>query len=89
MFDSNALLELAHLKADRYQRAGGGGAFKVYNTSRAADEARGYKQMTVWQRAVFEATMLWRSDRDSAQAGFRWDCVWFTLDRNEAGDVPF
>lgn len=25
-FDSNEMRELAHLKADRYQRAGGGGA---------------------------------------------------------------
>jgi hypothetical protein len=38
-FDSNHMLELAHIKADRYQRNGGGGVSKVYNSSKAYDEA--------------------------------------------------
>ena len=89
MFDSNAMRELAYIKADNAQRAGGGGGFKVYNSSKAFDESRGWKDMNVWQRAVYEATALWRSDRESAVAGFRWDCVWFGLDKDAAGEVPF
>jgi hypothetical protein len=89
MFDSNAMHELQHIARDRYQRAGGGGAHKVYNTSKAYDDARGYKEMTVWQRAVYEANVLWRSDRQSAIAGFKWDCVWFTLDKDGNNEIPF
>jgi hypothetical protein len=40
-FDSNAMHELAALSRDRYQRAGGGGAHKVYNTAKAYHDARG------------------------------------------------
>jgi hypothetical protein len=89
MFDSNAMHELQHLARDRYQRAGGGGGGKVYNSSRTYDESRGVKEMSVWQCACYEANMLWRSDSRSAVSGFKWDCLAFTLDRNEAGDVPF
>lgn len=88
MFDSNAMHELQHLSRDRYQRNGAGGGFKVYATARAYDEARGYKQMTVWQRAVYEANQLWESDRQSAKAGFKWDCHVLTLDTVN-GEIPF
>ena len=88
-FDSNAMHELQHLARDRYQRAGGGGAGKVYVSSKAYDESRGIKEMTVWARAVYEASTLWRSDSRSASAGFRWDCLSHTMDRNADGDIPF
>lgn len=89
MFDSNAMHELQHLARDRYQRNGGGGASKVYATAKAYDESRGYKEMSAWARAVYEATTLWRSDSRSAASGFRWDCLSHTLDRNADGDIPF
>ena len=89
MFDSNAMHELQHLARDRYQRAGCGGSHKVHNTSKAYDEARGYKEMSVCARAVYEASTLWNSDRQSAIAGFRWDCLSHTLDRNADGEIPF
>lgn len=89
MFDSNEMRELAYLKADRYQRAGGGGAQKVHATSRAYDEAKGYREMSVWAKAVYEASTLWRSDSRSAMSGFRWDCLSHTLDRDGNGDIPF
>lgn len=89
MFDSNAMHELQHLARDRYQRAGGGGAFKVYQSSKAYDEARGYREMSTWARAVYEASQLWHSDSRSASAGFRWDCLSHTLDRNADGEIPF
>lgn len=88
MFDSNAMAELAHLKADRYQRSGGGGAHKVYNTAKAYDEARGYKEMTAWQRAVYEANQLWRQASSQAKSDFRWDCHALTLDVVN-GEIPF
>jgi hypothetical protein len=72
MFDSNAMLELAHLSRDRYQRAGGGGAHKVYNSSKAYDEARGYREMTPFRRAAYEATVLWRQSVATAVADFKW-----------------
>lgn len=89
MFDSNAMHELQHLARDRYQRAGGGGAHRIYASSKAYDESRGYKEMSTWARAVYEASTLWRSDSRSAVAGFRWDCLSHTLDRNADGEIPF
>lgn len=89
MFDSNAMRELAHISVDRYQRNGGGGAFKVYKNQKAADEARGFNEMTPWQQAIYRNNMLWRSAKDSAIAGFKWDCLWYTLDKDGDGNVPF
>src|SRR5258708_1315305 len=54
MFNSNQMLELRHNAADRYQRNGGGGAFKVYNTSKAYYDAIGHKEMSPFQRACVE-----------------------------------
>jgi hypothetical protein len=89
MFDSNKMVELQHLARDRYQRGGGGGAFKVYASAKAYDESRGLKEMSTWARAVYEASQLWKSDSRSAVSGFRWDCLSHTLDRDGNGDVPF
>jgi hypothetical protein len=88
MFDSNQMHELAHLSRQRYERSGGGGTHKVYASSKAYDEARGYKHMTRGQRAVYEMLMRWRSDRESAMSGFRWDCHVLTLDTVN-GEIPF
>jgi hypothetical protein len=88
MFDSNAMQELAHLSRDRYQRSGGGGAHKVYNTSKAYHDARGLQEMSPWRRAVYEATVRWRGDAASAVSGFKWDCHVLTLDTIN-GEIPF
>lgn len=84
MFDPNAMLELAHLKADRYQRAGGGGAFKVYASSKAYDEARGYKEMSPWRQLVYRTNLAWRDACHGAKAGFRQDCYAWERDSVEA-----
>ncbi len=88
MFDSNAMAERAAIK-----RAQGGGRRKdgcnKPVSSKAYDERMGLKEMSTWRRAVYEATLLWRSDSSSACSGFRWDCHWYTLDKDEAGYVPF
>lgn len=89
MFDSNKMVELQHLARDRYQRSGGGGAFKVYASAKAYHESRGINEMSVWARAVYEATTLWRSDSRSAVSGFKWDCLSHTLDRDANGTIPF
>lgn len=88
MFDHNEMVELAHLARARYHRNGGGGAFKVYQTAKAYDESRGYKDMTPWQRAVYEATTMWRQASRDAKSGFRWDCHVLTLDTVN-GEIPF
>lgn len=88
MFNSNAMLELAAIKADRYQRNGGGGGGKVYTSSKAYDESRGYKEMSEGRRAAYEIFQLWRSDSRSAIAGFKWDCLAPTLDTVN-GEIPF
>lgn len=88
MFDSNAMAELAHIKADRYQRAGGGGAHKVYNSSKAYDDARGYRELSPWQQLVYRTTTLWRQAAKQAQSDFAWDCHVLTLDTVN-GEIPF
>jgi hypothetical protein len=89
MFDSAQLLELAHIKADRYQRAGGGGTHKVHNSSKAYDDAHGYQQMSPWEQLVYRTNMLWQSESRSAVAGFKWDCRWLELDKDANGNIPF
>ena len=46
MFDHNAMQELKHVKANAYQRAGGGGTHKVYLTAAAFDKAHGYYELS-------------------------------------------
>jgi len=89
MFDSNAMLELAHFSRDRYQRAGGGGATKVYNTAKAYDDARGYREMSPFRRAAYEATIRWRQVVRNAKEDFRCEC-WIDVDGRYMSDgIPF
>ena len=81
--------ELAYLKADRLQRAGGGGSHKVHTSSKAYDTAKGYDEMAIWAQAVYRNNMMWLSQSRSAVAGFKWDCLSYTLDRDADGSVPF
>jgi hypothetical protein len=71
MFDSNAMQELAHIARDRYQRNGGGGVSKVYNTSKAYHDARGVKEMSPFRRAAYEAAVRFRDVCETARADFR------------------
>jgi hypothetical protein len=80
--------ELKHLAADRYQRAGGGGAHKVYASSKAYDDARGYRDMTPFRRAAYEAAVLFRDAAKHAAADFAWDCRRMSLDTIN-GEIPF
>lgn len=71
MFDHNALREAAHHAADRYQRNGCGGAHKVYASSKAFHDARGYREMSPFRRAAYEAAITFRQTCDAAKAEFR------------------
>jgi hypothetical protein len=84
MFDSNQMQELAALSRDRYQRAGGGGTHKVYNTAKAFAESRGYKDMTAWQQAVYRNTLAWRDAVVGAKAEYRQDCYLWDRDSVES-----
>lgn len=63
MFDSNAMQELSHLKAQRYARNGGGGGFKVATSTKAYYAARGYDDMTPFEQATYRA-----------REAFKWAC---------------
>jgi hypothetical protein len=89
MFDSNQMHELAALSRDRYQRNGGGGVSKVYNSSKAYHDARGVKDMSAFRRAAYEATVLFRQAASMAAQDFRFDCLLPTLDTDANGYVPF
>jgi hypothetical protein len=88
MFDSKQMIELQHIARDRYQRAGGGGAHVVYNSSKAFHDSRGHKDMSKWNRAVYEALVRWRQAAEYAKMDYRWDCHAPTLDLPDA-DIPF
>ena len=74
-FDSNAMRELQHLAADRYQRNGGGGASKVYATSKAYYDARGHNELPAWDRLVIETKYRWQTARETAREHYRVDCL--------------
>jgi hypothetical protein len=71
MFDHNQMRELAAISADRYQRNGCGGVAKVYNTSKAYDDARGYREMSPFRRKAYEAAVLFRQACEMAVLDFR------------------
>ena len=83
MFDSNAMNELKHIAADRYQRNGGGGAHKVYATSASYDKARGYSEMSPFRQAVYRARMQYKVACDNARADFSFAPVAFDMAKEE------
>ena len=89
MFDSNAMLELAHIKADRYQRSGGGGAHKIYASSKAYFDAHGYAEMSPFQRACVEMLHRFRQEAELQRENFRSDCLFAKPGFAHDGEVPF
>jgi hypothetical protein len=87
MFDSNAMLELRHIAADRYQRSGGGGANVVYATAQAYYTARGFKELSPFAQACIEMLHRYRQVAALAKEEYRLDCL--VLDRDASGNVPF
>lgn len=74
MFDSNQMNELRHVAADRDQRAGGGGACAVYNTSKAYFDARGYAEMSPYRKAMVEMLHRYQQACEIAKASYAWEC---------------
>jgi len=70
MFDHNAMHELAHLKAERYARNGGGGGFKVATSTKAYYEAR-TAGMSAFQSAAYEAREAFQIAARGAVSDFR------------------
>lgn len=83
MFDHNAMAELAHIKAERYARNGGGGGFKVATSTKAYYDARGINEMSPFRRAAFEARERFKIVCEGARADFRYAPVAFDLAREE------
>ena len=89
MFDSNQMHELAALSRDRYQRAGGGGAHKVYASSKAYYDARGYREMSAWDRLMLETKTRWQSSCTIAAEQFRIACLTSQEGFYHGDDIPF
>lgn len=89
MFDSNAMAELAHLSRARYDRNGGGGAFKVYNTSKAYYDARGHNELPTWQRLLVETKQRWEASKTIACEQFRIACLTSREGFYHGQDIPF
>jgi hypothetical protein len=72
MFDHNAMQELKHLAADRYQRAGGGGAHKVHATNAAFHKSRGYAELSPFRQAAYRARVEfnWIADHIRAELAY-------------------
>ena len=88
-FDSNAMQELQHVSRDRYQRAGGGGAFKVYATSKAYFDARGHNDLRPWDKLLVEVKFRWRYAADTAQEHFRLACHLSKEGFYDGDEIPF
>ena len=89
MFDSNAMAELAHIKRDRYERAGGGGAHRVHNTSKAYFDARGHGGLSTWDRAIIEARFRWEQSAQLARENFRMECLICKDGFYHGDEIPF
>jgi hypothetical protein len=89
MFDSNQMHELAALSRDRYQRSGGGGAHKVYTSSRAYYDARGYREMSAWDQLMLETKTRWQSSCAIASEQFRMACLTSKEGFYYGDDIPF
>jgi hypothetical protein len=87
MFDSNAMQELAHLKAERYARNGGGGGFKVATSTKAYYAARGYEELSPFARAAFEARERFKISCQHAASDFRQASAEFDLARCNQRDA--
>ena len=83
MFDTNAMNELKHVAADRYQRNGGGGAQKVHATATAYDKARGYAEMSPWRQAVYRARTQYKVACDQARGDLAFAPVAFDISKEE------
>lgn len=83
MFDPNAMQELKHVAADRYQRNGGGGAFKVHQTSAAFHKARGYDELSPFRQAAYRARVQFKTACDNAKADFVFAPTAFDLAKEE------
>jgi hypothetical protein len=88
-FDSNAMNELAALSRDRYQRAGCGGASKVYQTSKAYFDARGHNDLPSWERLLVETKYRWEQAADTAQQHFRLACLTSKEGFYHGDSIPF
>ncbi len=89
MFDSKQMRELAYIKADRYQRNGGGGAFKVYNTSKAYYDAIGFKELSPFQQACIEMLHRYRQVCEIAKAHYATDCLTSKEGFYHGDSIPF
>ncbi len=89
LFDSNAMLELGAVSRDRYQRNGGGGAFKVYATSKAYYDSRGYADMTPYERACLEMLHRYRQACEIQRANYATDCLTSKEGFYHGDSIPF
>lgn len=89
MFDSNAMHELPHIARDRYQRAGGGGASKVYATAQAYYDARGHKELSPFARACIEMLHQYQQLAAIAQEHYRVDCLTSKEGFYHGDSIPF
>ena len=74
-FDSNAMAELKHASADRYQRNGGGGAHKVYMTGQHYYDSRGYKELSPFRRDCIEMLHRFRQMAEIQREHYRIACL--------------
>jgi hypothetical protein len=88
-FDSNAMRELAHLASDRYQRAGCGGASKVYNTAQAYYTAIGHNELPAWSRLLVETRTRWEQSKSLAAEQFRIACLTSKEGWYHGDSIPF
>ena len=87
MFDSNAMNELRHVAADRYQRAGGGGARRVVSSRTHWDER--LRDASVWQKAVAEHLQRYREVVALNRSHYAMDCFRAREGIADDQDIPF
>ena len=89
MFDPNQMHELQHLARDRYQRNGGGGAFKVYQTGKAYYDANGFKELSPFAQACIEMLHRFRQIAAIQKEQYRIACLTSKDGFYDGNDIPF
>jgi hypothetical protein len=88
-FDPNQMHELTALKRYRYARDGGGGAHKVYDTSKAYWDSRGYKEMSEWNQLRIATRERFRMTCQIQREQFRLACLTSKEGFYHGDEIPF
>lgn len=89
MFDSNEMAALGAVSRDRYQRNGGGGAHRVYASSKSWWDARGFHDLSKLEQDVIAVLYRYRQNCRLREAYAALDLLTSAGGFYHGEDIPF